>query len=532
MQDVFYLDQVTAGLENTEAVGTLVFRNVNFAGGIRIVGVEIPVAVRFEQVRALFIKTKDVDWLRKVEFLERCEIGRASFEGGSFRGSLVISNSRFASAYFKRVHFQAPLKLLHNVILESSFSGSQFWASAAFDGTVFEETAKFFATEFNNDVSFAEVETKGSILFQRVEFKGDAEFSHCQINEADFGREWTTIFSGLADFRECTFGKASFDATVFQGRATFAGAHFGGGGVSFENARFAGKESSIEGVIIQGPLWLGAASASALRFDWDEIEKPVLDANPKPRVLDAIRTRLTELGEEEAARKVRYWLAHRARLEKLSSNRVSKMQKLSIQVKYLIWDLPTAYGAQPWLYVSVLATFSGVVFILIIRMTKRRHPHASPAPIFISYRRAVAAADARLIHEELESQGIEAFMDIDDIGLGPFPAQLSEAVFEAKVMLVVIGPGWADIADDQSERRLDDPEDWVRREISLGIENGALIVPVLVREAPMPIADNLPPEIRPLVDYQAVSLRIDAWKRDFAHLLELLTQNDARTRSN
>lgn len=115
-------------------------------------------------------------------------------------------------------------------------------------------------------------------------------------------------------------------------------------------------------------------------------------------------------------------------------------------------------------------------------------------------------------------------MDLDDVVLGPFPDQLAKAVAEATVMLVVISPDWADAKRPDGKRRLEDPEDWVRREISLALEKEALLVPVLVRDAALPPADAVPEELRPLLRFQAVSLRSSAWTRDFAHLVELLSQ--------
>lgn len=251
VEGVFRLDRATAGLESTGQIKELVFNNVSFAGGIRAERTDIPVSVRFEQCGAAFVKVEDVIWLQPVSFHECKALGRAYFKGGRFKESLNITNSEFAAAYFKRVHFEKPVSLVNSSVEEASFSGSVFSASATFDGTVFEKTAKFFATEFGADVSFVEVSTRGAMLFQRVEFKGEAEFNDCKLARADFGRERTTIFGALANFRDCEFGEAAFNATDFRGRAIFDGAAFRSD-VSIENAYFADKTQVSKGLSSKG----------------------------------------------------------------------------------------------------------------------------------------------------------------------------------------------------------------------------------------------------------------------------------------
>lgn len=85
--------------------------------------------------------------------------------------------------------------------------------------------------------------------------------------------------------------------------------------------------------------------------------------------------------------------------------------------------------------------------------------------IFISYRRldsvfAVDQLDERLKH----AFGAEVvFRDASSIAPGAvFPDDIRQALAQAKVALVVVGPGWLGAATDpddpSSQRRLDDPE--------------------------------------------------------------------------
>jgi TIR domain len=90
-----------------------------------------------------------------------------------------------------------------------------------------------------------------------------------------------------------------------------------------------------------------------------------------------------------------------------------------------------------------------------------------PRGIFISYRREQNAAHAGRLYDRLsDAFGEQAtFMDVDSIGLGlDFARVLDEAVSSCSVMLVLIGPGWAQLAE-HGGRRLDDPDDYVRQEV-------------------------------------------------------------------
>ncbi|HEX6597624.1 MAG TPA: hypothetical protein VF045_11845, partial [Acidimicrobiales bacterium] len=76
-------------------------------------------------------------------------------------------------------------------------------------------------------------------------------------------------------------------------------------------------------------------------------------------------------------------------------------------------------------------------------------------------------------------------------------------------MLVLIGPHWL-TTDRDGRRRIDDPGDWVRREVEGGLRRPEVaVVPVLVDGAGMPAADDLPEPLKPLAERQAFMLRGD-----------------------
>jgi hypothetical protein len=74
------------------------------------------------------------------------------------------------------------------------------------------------------------------------------------------------------------------------------------------------------------------------------------------------------------------------------------------------------------------------------------------------------------------------------------------------VLLALIGPQWLTITNKKGQRRLDDPEDYVRLEIEAPLTRKIRVIPILVDEAQMPGADELPATLAPLVYRHAVEI--------------------------
>jgi hypothetical protein len=138
--------------------------------------------------------------------------------------------------------------------------------------------------------------------------------------------------------------------------------------------------------------------------------------------------------------------------------------------------------------------------------------------VFISYRRddtqseAGRLADAIRVHFGEDS----VFVDTSDTRFGAeWPDVLRTAVEQAAVVIAVIGPEWILARDEYGRRRIDDAEDWVRRELELGLERGKTIIPLLVRHARMPPVHALPQTLAPVASRQAFSIRGETWTHDF-----------------
>jgi hypothetical protein len=146
--------------------------------------------------------------------------------------------------------------------------------------------------------------------------------------------------------------------------------------------------------------------------------------------------------------------------------------------------------------------------------------------IFISYRRQDSQDFTGRIYDRLAAALGErnVFRDVDDIPIGQdFRTVLDRETGKCEILLVIIGPKWLDIRDQNGKRRLDDPNDFVRIEVESGLKRpDRLVIPVLVNNAPMPQASELPDSLRELAYRNAAVVRQDP---DFHHDMEKLIRH-------
>ena len=129
--------------------------------------------------------------------------------------------------------------------------------------------------------------------------------------------------------------------------------------------------------------------------------------------------------------------------------------------------------------------------------------------IFISYRREETAAYAGRLRDRLiqEFGADQVFMDVDTIDLGvDFTEVIENAVSDVDVLLCVMGSEWASLTDESGKRRVDDPADFVRVEVASALKRNIRVIPVLVKDAKMPSANQLPPDLSALVKRNALQL--------------------------
>src|SRR5690349_7728382 len=118
--------------------------------------------------------------------------------------------------------------------------------------------------------------------------------------------------------------------------------------------------------------------------------------------------------------------------------------------------------------------------------------------IFVNYRRGDDPGFTHALYQRLEDEfsADNLFMDVEGhIRAGDdFVEVLGEQVALADVLLVVIGPRWADLM----AKRGGNPEDFVAIEIGAALEQKKRVIPVLVGGASMPAIDILPEAIKAL----------------------------------
>jgi pterin-4a-carbinolamine dehydratase len=149
-----------------------------------------------------------------------------------------------------------------------------------------------------------------------------------------------------------------------------------------------------------------------------------------------------------------------------------------------------------------------------------------PNSIFISYRRLDSQHATFAIADRLRWAfgGDEVFFDRGSIRAGhEWPDSLRRALETAKVFVIVIGESWLTTADRWGRRRIDDPEDWVRREIATalaGAETGRIaILPVLLGAAERLRAEALDASLQRLAEFEPKTLDDDHWEEALEALI-------------
>ncbi len=144
--------------------------------------------------------------------------------------------------------------------------------------------------------------------------------------------------------------------------------------------------------------------------------------------------------------------------------------------------------------------------------------------VFISYRRDDCAGYAGRLEDSLErilGKG-HVFRDIRDIEAGEnFAAVIDASLAQARVTLVLIGPRWqGPLANGQ--RRIDDPQDFVRMEVAAALTSANKVIPVLLASAALPLTSDLPEPLRDLTRRQTLTLNEASWEADLERLVESL----------
>lgn len=151
---------------------------------------------------------------------------------------------------------------------------------------------------------------------------------------------------------------------------------------------------------------------------------------------------------------------------------------------------------------------------------------ASVGKVFISYRRDDSRYQARAIYEKF-TQFVpreNVFMDLDSIPPGAdFRKMLKHWVDQCDVLLVLIGPSWVRSADSGTgQSKLSNPSDFVRIEIAGALARDIPVVPVLLDGASMPRREQLPEDLKELVNRNAARVEFSQFDEDVQRLIRNL----------
>jgi hypothetical protein len=141
--------------------------------------------------------------------------------------------------------------------------------------------------------------------------------------------------------------------------------------------------------------------------------------------------------------------------------------------------------------------------------------------IFISYRREDSRGYAGRLQGDLSRRYSEehVFRDVEIPPGVDFGEYITGLVDKCNIVLAIIGPGWLDARDREGERRLDNPQDWVRLEIERALARSNVeVIPVLVDGARLPPREELPPSLAPLRRLNAFELSDRRWDYDVSEL--------------
>jgi hypothetical protein len=153
------------------------------------------------------------------------------------------------------------------------------------------------------------------------------------------------------------------------------------------------------------------------------------------------------------------------------------------------------------------------------------------ARVFISYRRDDTSGEAgRLAADLVRRAGRgNVFIDVDSIGPAEdFEDRIDRALHASDVAFVLIGRRWLDSALPDGRRRLEQANDYVRREIAQALaRSDVIVVPVLVNGADVPSAEELPDDIAALSKINAAELNHKRWREDVRALWEVARRHDS-----
>jgi len=146
--------------------------------------------------------------------------------------------------------------------------------------------------------------------------------------------------------------------------------------------------------------------------------------------------------------------------------------------------------------------------------------------IFICYRRSDSQGYAGRLSDSLEAYfgGNRVFRDVEDIeGGAEFAKDIKTQISTADAIIILIGPSWLSTTDNDGNRRIDNPKDWVVKEIVMAFEQGVRVFPVLIEGTEFPRKEELPEKLFPILNYNAITVSDKNWEADVLGLGKIIS---------
>jgi hypothetical protein len=146
--------------------------------------------------------------------------------------------------------------------------------------------------------------------------------------------------------------------------------------------------------------------------------------------------------------------------------------------------------------------------------------------LFINYRRADSQGFAGRMYDRLAKvfgRG-NIFMDVETLQPGEkFVEAIVREATARDVMLVLIGPQWLNKTRETKKSRLDDSDDYVRREIETALNSNMHVIPILLQGATLPSSESLPKSLHSLLACNACVIGND-FHSDVGQLIRRIKQ--------
>lgn len=153
--------------------------------------------------------------------------------------------------------------------------------------------------------------------------------------------------------------------------------------------------------------------------------------------------------------------------------------------------------------------------------------------VFISYRRDDTASAAGRVYDRLclLLKKSNVFFDVSAIKAGAdFEQSIVAAMASSNAVLIFIGDKWLAPSPPTNAARIWEPRDYVHAEVRSALSRPITVLPILVGGARMPKAEELPEDIRAVINRNALPLRHESFDDDTENIIDAAFGTSAKRR--